>query len=137
MQHKTSPLNGEFGVMIEGVSRRDLSDESFQREARELWTRRGGLLAVRGGDLAAMPPEELVAWSEVFGAVEYEGMTAREDKSVKGFPIMRIGNIRDEAGKLKASLSRVPQLRSDDDIRYNPETRRPVSYTHLTLPTKA
>ena len=94
MQHKTSPLNGDFGVMIEGVSRRDLKDVTFQREAYDLWTRQGGLLAVRGNDLAAIPPEELVAWSEVFGAVEYEGMTAREGKSVKGFPILRIGNMR-------------------------------------------
>ena len=31
MQHKTSPLNGDFGVMIEGVSRRDLKDATFQR----------------------------------------------------------------------------------------------------------
>jgi len=133
MQHKTSPLNGDFGVMIEGVSRRDLKDATFQREAYDRWIRQGGLLTVRGNDLAAIPPEELVAWSEVFGAVEYEGMTAREGKSVKGFPILRIGNIRDEAGNLKASLSRVPQLRTDDDIRYNPETRRPVWHTDSTF----
>jgi voltage-gated potassium channel len=56
MQHKTSALNGDFGVMIEGVSRRDLKDASFQREACDLWTRQGGLLAVRGNDLAAIAP---------------------------------------------------------------------------------
>ena len=95
MQHKTSALNGDFGVMIDGVSRRDLKDASFQREACDLWTCQGGLLAVRGSDLAAIAPEELVTWSEVFGSVEYQGMTGREDKSVKGFPILRIGNIRD------------------------------------------
>lgn len=133
MHHKHSPLNGDFGVMIEGVSRGDLADPAFQREAYELWTRHGGLLAVRGADLAETSPAELMAWSEVFGRVETEGMTAREDKMVQGFPILRIGNIRDEAGNLKASLARVPQLRTDDDIRYNPETRRPVWHTDSTF----
>lgn len=133
MHHKHSPLNGDFGVMIEGVNRSDLADPAFQREACELWTRHGGLLAVRGADLAETSPAELMAWSEVFGRVETEGMTAREDKMVQGFPILRIGNIRDEAGNLKASLARVPQLRTDDDIRYNPETRRPVWHTDSTF----
>jgi hypothetical protein len=52
MNHKTSPLNGDFGVMIEGVSRADISDPAFQRQAFDLWTEHGGLLAVRGDDLA-------------------------------------------------------------------------------------
>jgi len=133
MQHKTSPLNGRFGVMIEDVRRTDLLDPAFQREAYELWTRHGGLLALRGADLADTAPEELITWSEVFGRVEYEGMVAREDKMVPGFPILRIGNIRDQSGNLKASLARVPQLRSDDDIRYNPQTRRPVWHTDSTF----
>jgi taurine dioxygenase len=133
MKHKTYPLNGDFGIMIEGVSRQDLLDPVFQREAFDLRTKHGGLLAVRGPELADTSPEELLTWSEVFGAVEYEGMTAREDKMVKGFPILRIGNIRDEEGNLKASLARVPQLRTDDDIRYNPETRRPVWHTDSTF----
>ena len=113
MNHKTSPLNGDFGVMIEGVSRADISDPAFQRQAFDLWTEHGGLLAVRGDDLADTSPEELMAWSEVFGAVEHGNFVAREDKMVQGFPILRIGNIRDETGKLKASLARVPQLRTD------------------------
>lgn len=133
MQHKTSTLNGDFGIMIEGVTRRDLGDPAFQQEAFDLWTRHGGLLAVRGDDLAALPPEELMAWSNVFGDVEYGNFVAREDKMVNGLPILRIGNIRDEAGNLKASLARVPQLRTDDDIRYNPETRRPVWHTDSTF----
>jgi alpha-ketoglutarate-dependent taurine dioxygenase len=133
MNHKTSPLNGEFGIMIEGVTRQDLVDPAFQREAFDLRTKNGGLLAVRGADLADTSPEELLTWSEVFGAVEHEAMTARENKMVKGFPILRIGNIRDEEGNLKASLARVPQLRTDDDIRYNPETRRPVWHTDSTF----
>ncbi|MCA8928283.1 MAG: TauD/TfdA family dioxygenase [Alphaproteobacteria bacterium] len=133
MQHPTSPLNGDFGVMIEGVTRRDLLDPTFQQEAFALWTKHGGLLALRGSDLADTTPDELMAWTEVFGAVEYGNFVAREDKMVQGFPILRIGNIRDEAGKLKASLARVPQLRSDADIRYDPATRRPVWHTDSTF----
>ena len=133
MQHDTSSLNGDFGIMIEGVTRSDLADPAFQREAFDLWTKHGGLLAVRGSDLADTTPEELMAWSEVFGAVEHGNFVAREDKKVQGFPILRIGNIRDENGKLKSSLARVPKLRSDDDMRYNPETRRPVWHTDSTF----
>ena len=32
MEHETSPLNGDFGIMIEGVTRRDLADEDFDDE---------------------------------------------------------------------------------------------------------
>ena len=69
----------------------------------------------------------------VFGAVEQAGQTARERSMVNGFPIMRIGNVRDENGELKASLARVPQLTSDEDVRYNPATRRPVWHTDSTF----
>ncbi|MEC8387421.1 MAG: TauD/TfdA family dioxygenase, partial [Pseudomonadota bacterium] len=115
------------------MSRRDLDDPDFQHHAFDLWTRHGGLLAIRGDDLAALSPAALVAWSEVFGAVEQEGMTGRESMSVPGYPILKIGNVRDAAGNLKASLARVPELASDDDIRYNPETRRPVWHTDSTF----
>ena len=131
MEHRQSGLNGDFGIMIEGVSRRDFDDPDFQHHAFDLWTRHGGLLAVRGADLAALSPAALVAWSEVFGAVEQEGMTGRESMSVPGYPILKIGNVRDAAGNLKASLARVPELASDDDIRYNPQTRRPVKLANL------
>lgn len=133
MQHTTAVLNGDFGIRIEGVRRRDLSDASFQSEAREAWARHGGLLALRGTDLTDTTPGELVAWSEVFGTVEQIPQTGREDKMVAGFPIMRIGNVRDAAGKLKAQLLRVPQLRDDSDIRYDPATRRPVWHTDSTF----
>jgi taurine dioxygenase len=133
MKHKQSTLNGDFGVMIEGVTRADLRDPAFQREAFDLWTRHGGLVAVRGTDLVDLPPEELMAWSELFGDVEYGNSVAREDKMVPGFPILKIGNIKNEEGKPVAQLATVPQLRSDADIQYNPETRRPVWHTDSTF----
>lgn len=133
MQHKTTTLNGDFGLMIEGVTRSDLEDKDFQREAYDLWTRHGGLIAVRGDDLAETAPEQLMAWSEVFGAVENNTLAARQDKMVPGFPILRIGNITDANGKELAQTAKVEPLKSDAEIRYNPESRRPVWHTDSTF----
>lgn len=133
MTHQKSNLNGAFGLMIEGVKRQDIADPAFRRQAHDLWLRNGGLLALRGDDLAQLSPEELVSWSTVFGDVENATHAAREDKMIPGFPILRIGNIKTESGKPAAQLAIVPQLTSDDDIRYNPETRRPVWHTDSTF----
>jgi len=133
MQHKTTTLNGDFGLMIEGVTRSDLEDKDFQREAYDLWTRHGGLIAVRGDDLGETAPEQLMAWSEVFGAVENNTLAARQDKMVPGFPILRIGNITDANGKELAQTAKVEPLKSDAEIRYNPESRRPVWHTDSTF----
>ena len=133
MTHTMSKLNGDFGIVIEGVSRPDLEDASFQREAYDQWLSHGGLLAVRGEGLKDLTPDELVAWSSVFGDVETKAQAAREDKMVEGYPILRIGNVKDDSGKLAAQLAIVPALQSDEDIRYNPETRRPVWHTDSTF----
>lgn len=133
MHYTTTVLNGDFGIQFDGVRRRDLGDQAFQREAFDAWAQHGGLLALRGAELADTTPGELVAWSEVFGAVEQVTQTGRDAKMVPGFPILRIGNIRDKDGNLKAQLLRVPQLRDDDDIRYDPETKRPVWHTDSTF----
>ncbi|MCF3628304.1 TauD/TfdA family dioxygenase [Thalassospiraceae bacterium LMO-SO8] len=133
MTHPTQPLNGDFGILIDQVTPGDLADPDFQAWARGLWLDHGGLLGVRGDALADLEPEALVRWSEVFGVIEDKIQTAREDKSVAGFPILRIGNVRDKDGKMVAQLLQVPQLTSDADIRYNPETRRPVWHTDSTF----
>ena len=133
MKHEISALNGAFGIRIDRVTRDDLGDPEFARNAYDLWTRHGGLLAVRGEDLTNLTPGELVSWSGVFGTVETEYAAAREDKMVPDFPVLRIGNIRDDAGKPVAQFSIVPQLESDADIRYNPRTRRPVWHTDSTF----
>ena len=133
MKHKISALNGSFGLMIENVTRCDLEDAGFQGEAYKLWTQHGGLIAVRGTALAQTSPEQLIAWSCIFGKVEDVTLAARENNMVPGFPILRIGNIKDETGKPKAILSKVLPLKSDADIQYNPETRRPVWHTDSTF----
>lgn len=127
-------MNGEFGVLLDPVTRGDLSDPHFQSRAHQLWMHHGGLLAVRGGDLRDISPAELVAWSAVFGSVEEEIPASRQDKVVPGYPILRIGNIRDErTGQPAAQFSVVPPLESDADIQYNPATRRPVWHTDSTF----
>lgn len=133
MHRDPAPLNGEFGALIEGVTPRDLEDGDFRREAFDLWLRHRGLLAVRGPALAALTPQELLAWAGVFGAVEREAMAARERAMVDGHPILRIGNVRDADGKPRAQFARVPPLRSAADIRYDPGTRRPVWHTDSTF----
>ena len=133
MHHKTTTLNGDFGLMVEGVSRNDLEDNNFQCEAYNLWTQHGGLIGVRGDDLAEISPEQLMAWSEIFGGVENKNLAAREDKMVAGFPILRIGNITDADGKPLAQTAKVEPLNSDEEIQYNPKSRRPVWHTDSTF----
>lgn len=133
MQMQRESLNGEFGVLLSGVSRADLQDAQFQAEALSLWAEHGGLLAVRGGELADLAAEEFIAWTEVFGAIEQIDVAARERSMLPGYPILRIGNIRDENGELRASLARVPQLGGAADVQYNPATRRPVWHTDSTF----
>ena len=133
MQHKTTALNGDFGLMIDGVSRADLEDAVFQREAYDLWTDNGGLVGVRGADLAETSPAQFMTWSSVFGMVEDTSLASRQNRMVPGTPILRIGNVRDGEGNLKASFSKGVPLTSDADIQYNPETRRPVWHTDSTF----
>ena len=80
MQHKTTALNGDFGLMIYGVTRADLEDAVFQREAYDLWTDNGGLVGVRGADLAETSPAQFMTWSSVFGMVEDASLASRQNR---------------------------------------------------------
>lgn len=133
MPSEPKPLNGRFGILIDDVEPDDLRDAGFRTEARRLWAEAGGLLAVRGPALAELPPADLVSWSGVFGTVEREEMSGRDDFVVSGHPILRIGNTTHADGRPRASFAEVPALRSDDDVRYDPETRRPVWHTDSTF----
>ena len=134
MKHPITTLNGEFGILIQEVKRQDLIDPEFQSEALRLWMNHGGLLAIRGQDLQEISPDELMIWSKVFGRIEEEIPAGREDKMVPGgYPILRMGNIHDnKTGNPVAQFTVVPPLNSDDDIQYNPKTRRPVWHTDST-----
>lgn len=130
---RTAGLNGDFGVVVDGVTRRDLATAEFTDQLEDLWVRHRGLLALRGDDLVEVTPTELMALAEVFGDIDNGQSTARSDFMVADTPILRIGNRRDEAGNLVTSFAKVPALRTDDDIRYDPATRRPVWHTDSTF----
>lgn len=121
-------LNGEFGVMIDDVSRRDLGDPGFRKEAAALWNEHG-VLVVRGPDLSGTAPEEFLNWAGTFGTVDRTIAAARDKLSVADTPILRIGNVRDEAGEYIAQFSDADMLKSDADIRYDPVKQRPVWHT--------
>ncbi|MDC0399051.1 TauD/TfdA family dioxygenase [Alphaproteobacteria bacterium] len=133
MTHKISSLNGNFGTIIEGVSRRNLLSFEFKEQVYELWTDHGGLVGLRGTDLAQLTANELMDWAACFGDIDHDNFVAREDRKVDGLPILRIGNTSDELGNKNSNFSKVPSLRNDSDIRYNPETRRPVWHTDSTF----
>lgn len=126
-------LNGAFGALLNNVRRSDLERPTFRQRAYTLWGEHGGLLAVRGPDLSELTPNELVQWSENFGRVERERLAARESRMVLDHPILRIGNTVDEEGKPNATFSQVPVIESDDDVQYNPKSRRPVWHTDSTF----
>ena len=74
----SAALNGDFGVLLDSVSRADLKDPEFQRRAYELWVEHRGLLAVRGDDLRSLSPDELIAWAKVFGRIDEQRPVARD-----------------------------------------------------------
>lgn len=129
----TQTLNDGFGALLEDVTRAQLKDTHFQREAYRLWQQHRGLLAVRGPELADLEPQELLQWARVFGNIDEQNMVARDHAMVDGTAILRIGNIVDDDGKLRASFANVPALSDASDIRYNPQTRRPVWHTDSTF----
>lgn len=131
--HEVAVLNNGFGACLNGVTKADLGEPAFQRMARELWAEHGGLLAVRGDDLIDLQPAQMCEWAGVFGRIDEARVPSREHLMVSDTAIMRIGNVRDESGNLKASFARVPALTSDADVQYNPQTRRPVWHTDSTF----
>ncbi len=131
MPGPTQSMNDQFGILIEDVRRSDLADPTFRDKARRLWQDHGGLLALRGAELAGLPAEDLLDWAGVFGAIEHRRAQGRDHMMVEGTAILRIGNIRDGAGRMIAQQSDVPVLRSDADMRYDTETRRPVWHTDM------
>jgi len=133
MVHRTRPLNGDFGLCIENVRPDDLADPAFRARAYDQWLAHGGLLALRGEALSTLSPDQLVNWAEAFGLVEETAQSGREGMTVSGYPILRIGNARDNDGKLVSVLLQAPSLASDEDIRYNPDTRRPIWHTDSTF----
>ena len=133
MTAQPQPLNGDFGALLDGVGPDDLADAAFRACARDLWHERGGLLAVRGAALADISPQTLMDWAGNFGVVEAVGQAGRAKMMVPGYPILRIGNQRDADGNPTTVFAKVPPIQRDEDVRYNPETKRPVWHTDSTF----
>jgi len=128
MQETARTLNGDFGILIEGVTPARLADPAFQADAAALWCEHG-VLAVRGEALVDLSPAQMIAWGDAFGTVDRAVASARDKLSVPGTPILRIGNARDENGDFIAQYVDAPMVQDDAEIRYDPTTQRPVWHT--------
>ena len=126
-------LNGPFGAQFENVKLSQLTDPCFQTDVLSAWTEARGLVAIRGRDLHSLSPEAMVLWARVFGQVDYKKVAAREFCAVEQTPILRIGNTRDNYGKINAMFAEVPVLTDKADNQYNPKTRRPIWHTDSTF----
>ena len=126
-------LNGSFGAAVNEVRVEDLCDHNFRRAARELWYSCGGLLAIRGAGLVELSAPALMDWAGAFGSVDQERLSAREFCTIAGYPIIRLGNVKDTRGKAMAMFADFPPINSDADIQYNPTTQRPVWHTDSTF----
>lgn len=130
---EVTPLHGSFGALLQSsVSVAEvLSNRKLRHQLRAAWQKFGGLLVIRG--LADMTPEKLVAISEVFGSVE----PCLDDSKLfaqasQGVPVMRIGNTRDDQGRLTAVSAKNAMLPPDGSPQYDAQTRRPVWHTDGT-----
>ena len=65
--------------------------------------------------------------------MEDASLVSRWNRMVPDTPILRIGNIKDEAANRKASFAKGVQLTSNIDTQHNPEIRRPVWHTDSTF----
>ena len=134
MALKVNNLNGDFGVIIEGVSREDLCSSEFRQQAHQLWIKNGGLIGLRGIELNKLTSNELMDWSAHFGDVDHDNFVAREDKKVDGLPILRIGNTRDESGKSNSNFSKNPK--ASMAYRFNVSSRTTDRFG-ISLPESA
>ena len=126
-------LNGNFGAAVNDVLVEDLYDHNFRRAARELWYSCGGLLAIRGAGLVELSAQGLMDWARTFGTVDQERLSAREFCTIAGYPIIRVGNVKDSTGKPMALFADFPPVNSGTDIQYNPDSQRPVWHTDSTF----
>ena len=110
MPHKISYLNGDFGAMIDGVRREDLASSDFKQQALKLWTDQGGLIGLRGDDLAHLTPDQLMDWSACFGLIDYENFVARAPEHVVAKDRARVEELQTMLAQMNESLDRVKEM---------------------------
>merc|ERR1712196_184863 len=108
------PLNGSFGALIETqLSPGELlSDVELGDSIVRDWRDFGGLLVLRG--LLDLTPSQLLEVSSLFGSVEQELDDSKKSYAVEpGVPVMRLGNTRDDKGKITAMFANNKKLPPD------------------------
>lgn len=126
-------LNGSFGALVktrlspsEIINDLELGDSLVRA-----WRDFGGFLVLRG--LSDLTPFQLVEVSSLFGTVEQQLDDSKKGFAVQhGIPVMRIGNTRDDEGKVTALFTNSAMLPADGSSQYCPKTSRPVWHTDST-----
>jgi alpha-ketoglutarate-dependent taurine dioxygenase len=136
---EVTPL-APFGAVVAytGADIEGLFEPSVARRLRALWREHGGLLVIeRLRDLTA---EQFAALSGIFGEVETELDVSKKAFAVAGIgvsdgvgpAVMRLGNLRDDAGRSRALWSIDKKLPPDGSPTYRPQDRSPVWHTDST-----
>lgn len=126
---RVSFLNKQFGAVVCGEAWKvsDVLRQDIGSELRQLWLH-SGLVAIRG--ITDLTPQHLVAFTQHFGRVSSDVGAGREFARVAGLPVLRLGNVRDSAGRLTSVLSATTSLLPENgSCQYRPADRQPVWHT--------
>ncbi|EOD09027.1 hypothetical protein EMIHUDRAFT_216839 [Emiliania huxleyi CCMP1516] len=94
---------------------------------RRLWRQNGGLLVLRG---LSLTPRGMLELSALFGEVEQELDDSKIDFRVGGLSsVMRIGNVRDETGRLISMHTISAPLPPGGSAQYRAAERQPAWHT--------
>ncbi|CAL1169316.1 unnamed protein product [Cladocopium goreaui] len=123
-------LNGRFGALIEHVTAADLQSPELGQMLRRTWLQ-AGLLVIRGLDLS---PDDFASISRHFGVLGPVPAGREHAKLGPGGCILRIGNVRDQTGKLISQPSSTKEnVLLDGSSQYRPAERLPVWHTDGTF----
>ncbi|CAK0812006.1 unnamed protein product [Prorocentrum cordatum] len=116
-------LRGTFGAVVERLRPEHLADPAVSGALVELWTDAGGLLVLRG--LAGLTPLQLCDFSGCFGRL-HTGTEVDSAYYFEGLPVLRMGNARDDAGRLACYLANRSPIPDGKSLQYDPRTDCPT-----------
>jgi len=119
-------LRGTFGAVVERLRPEHLADPAVSGALVELWTDAGGLLVLRG--LAGLTPLQLCDFSGCFGRL-HTGTEVDSAYYFEGLPVLRMGNARDDAGRLACYLANRSPIPDGKSLQYDPRTELPNWHT--------
>lgn len=111
---------------MEGIGLEALLQPSTSQQLVNLWREAGGLLIVRG--LRGISPQQICDFSSCFGRL-HASMEVSASYYIDGYPIMRMGNVKDNDGELVSYLANRRQITEGESLQYNPETKEPNWHT--------